>query len=92
MALWLNPKIRAWINYYGKIRRNSLKPVFYYLHHRLIKWILKKYKRFMGSKMAEMYYPRLSKSILSLAIRLSINLRMTASQEPYGLRDSPTVL
>ena len=50
------PKIRAWINYYGKIKRNSLKPVF------------------------------------SLAIRLSINLRMTASQEPYELRDSRTVL
>ena len=49
-AIKLNPKIRGWINYYGKIKRNSLKPVFYYLHHRLIKWILNKYKRFKRSR------------------------------------------
>lgn len=50
LAIQLNPKIRGWINYYGKVKRNSLKPVFYYLHHRLIKWILNKYKRFKGSR------------------------------------------
>ncbi|MCX2764961.1 hypothetical protein OQJ66_19390 [Aquimarina muelleri] len=38
------------MHYYGKIKRNSLKPVFYYLHHRIIKWILNKYKRFKGSR------------------------------------------
>ncbi|WP_394332182.1 group II intron maturase-specific domain-containing protein [Anditalea andensis] len=46
----LNPKIRGWLNYYGKISRRSLRPVFYYLHHRLIRWILNKYKSFKGSK------------------------------------------
>ena len=50
LANMLNPKIRGWINYYGRISRKSLKPVFYYLHHRMIKWILNKYKRFKGSK------------------------------------------
>ncbi|NQY10149.1 MAG: group II intron reverse transcriptase/maturase [Flavobacteriales bacterium] len=50
LAIVLNPKIRGWINYYGKVKRNSLKPVFYYLHHRIIKWILNKYKRFKGSR------------------------------------------
>lgn len=50
LALLLNPKIRGWIHYYGKIKRNSLKPVFYYLHHRIIKWILNKYKRFKRSR------------------------------------------
>ena len=50
LAIMLNPKIRGWINYYGKVKRNSLKPVFYYLHHRLIKWILNKYKRFKRSR------------------------------------------
>lgn len=28
-AIMLSPKIRGWINYYGKIKRNSLKPVFF---------------------------------------------------------------
>ena len=50
LAIWLNPKIRGWINYYGKVKRNTLKPVFYYFHHRIIKWILNKYKRFKGSR------------------------------------------
>ena len=50
LAILLNPKIRGWINYYGKVKRISLKPVFYYLHHRLIKWILNKYKRFKNSR------------------------------------------
>ena len=50
LAILLNPKIRGWINYYGKIKRNALKPVFYYLHHRIIKWILNRYKRFKRSR------------------------------------------
>jgi RNA-directed DNA polymerase len=50
LATLLNPKIRSWIQYYRKISRRSLKPVFYYLHHRLIRWILNKYKNFKGSK------------------------------------------
>lgn len=50
LAILLNPKIRGWLNYYGRIHRRCMKPVFYYLHHRLIKWILNKYKRFKRSK------------------------------------------
>lgn len=50
IAILLNPRIRGWLNYYGKINRRSLKPIFYYLHQRIIKWILNKYKRFKGSK------------------------------------------
>ena len=50
LAILLNPKIRGWLNYYGKINRSCLRPVFYYLHHRMIKWTLNKYKRFKRSK------------------------------------------
>jgi len=50
LANLLNPKIRGWVRYYGKISRRSLQPVFYYLHHRMIRWILNKYKSFKGSK------------------------------------------
>ena len=50
LANMLNPKIRGWILYYGKVSRRSLQPVFYYLHHRIISWVLNKYKRFKGSK------------------------------------------
>ena len=50
LATLLNPKIRGWLNYYGKINRSCLRPVFYYLHHRMIKWTLNKYKRSNRSK------------------------------------------
>jgi RNA-directed DNA polymerase len=50
LAKLLNPKIRGWVHYYGKISRRSLQPVFYYLHQRMIKWILNKYKRFKRSR------------------------------------------
>ena len=50
LATLLNPKIRGWVQYYGKISRTSLNPVFYYLHHRIIRWILNKYKDFRGSR------------------------------------------
>ena len=46
LAKELNPKIRGWINYYGKIRRNSLKPIFYYLHHRINKMDTQKVQAF----------------------------------------------
>ena len=34
----------------GGISSRSLKPVFYYLHHRILTWVLKKYESFKGSK------------------------------------------
>jgi RNA-directed DNA polymerase len=45
-----NPKIRGWIRYYAAINPRSLKPVFYYLHHRILNWTVKKFKGFKGSK------------------------------------------
>jgi RNA-directed DNA polymerase len=50
LANFLNPKIRGWVNYYGKVNKKSLRPVFYYLHHRLLKWIMKRYKGLKGSR------------------------------------------
>lgn len=50
LANLLNPKIRGWIRYFAGISSRSLKPVFYYLHHRILTWVLKKYKSFKGSK------------------------------------------
>ena len=58
LAILLNPKIRGWLNYYGKINRRCMQPVFYYLHHRMIKWILNKYKRFKRSKVKAVHWLR----------------------------------
>lgn len=44
IARILNPKIRGWINYFGKFRRSSLQIIFYKLQERLMKWAINKYK------------------------------------------------
>jgi len=41
-----------------KINHRCLQPLFYYLHHRLIKWIQNKYKRFKRSKVKEVQWLR----------------------------------
>jgi group II intron reverse transcriptase/maturase len=41
-----NPKIRGWINYFGKFRIHKLMRIFRIFHWRLIKWAVKRYKRF----------------------------------------------
>ncbi|PCH64858.1 MAG: group II intron reverse transcriptase/maturase [Bacteroidetes bacterium] len=49
LAALLNPKIRGWMNYYGKIHRRGLDRVFRALHWRLMKWASNRYKAFKGS-------------------------------------------
>jgi group II intron reverse transcriptase/maturase len=40
----MNPKIRGWINYYGKYSNRTLRMIMNRIEMRLIKWIGKKYK------------------------------------------------
>ena len=49
IAQLLNPKIRGWVNYYGKFSRFMLGRLFRRLHHRLIKWLMNRYKRLKSS-------------------------------------------
>ena len=49
IAQHLNPYIRGWINYYGKFRISALKPIFYLLHSRILRWARKRYKRYKTS-------------------------------------------
>ena len=46
VALYLEPFIRGWINYYGKYRITELNPVFLLLRQRLVWWARKRYKRY----------------------------------------------
>lgn len=49
IAKTFNPKLRGWLNYYGKFRTYLLNRVFGIFNWRLIKWAVKKYKHFRGS-------------------------------------------
>lgn len=44
LANVLAPKIRGWINYYGKFRLSEMHPVFRALNKRLARWIRNKYR------------------------------------------------
>lgn len=50
LALWLNPMINGWINYYGKFTKSALNPVMRQINSTLIKWSTRKYKKFRYSK------------------------------------------
>lgn len=45
-----NPIIQGWLNYYGKFYKSAINYVLESVDERLIKWALKKYKSFKGSK------------------------------------------
>lgn len=49
IAKTFNPKLRGWLNYYGKFRKYALNRIFGLFNWRLIKWAVKKYKCFKGS-------------------------------------------
>ena len=46
VALYLEPLIRGWINYYGKFRLTELNSVFLLLRQRIVWWARKRYKRY----------------------------------------------
>ena len=46
IAQVLNPKIRGWINYFGKFKMHKLSRIFLILNDRLIMWAVNKYRRF----------------------------------------------
>lgn len=50
LARALAPKIRGWINYFGKFHLSGIKLAFLHLNRRLAKWAFNKYKRFKRRK------------------------------------------
>ncbi len=50
IARKVNASLRGWWNYYGVFYPSSLKRVLAHLNSILVKWAVRKYKRFKGSK------------------------------------------
>lgn len=50
LASLLNPKIRGWINYYGRFCKSELIPVLKHINKALQKWVRRKYKKLKNSK------------------------------------------
>jgi hypothetical protein len=45
-----NPTLRGWINYYGKYNPSMLYSVLRHFNKTLVKWVMRKYKKFKGHK------------------------------------------
>ena len=59
----LNPKLRGWVNYFGKFGKSELQRVFRVFHQRLVKWVLNRYTSLKGSiKRAYTYLKQLQGS------------------------------
>lgn len=46
IAKLLNPKIRGWVNYYGKYTKSALNIIFRRVNAILVRWSMRKYKKF----------------------------------------------
>ena len=63
LARICNPKIRGWLNYYGRYYPSALHRTFGHLNRRLVRWAQAKYKRFKGHQgRARRWLGRLAKS------------------------------
>ena len=50
VAKKFNPILKGWINYYGKFCKSELKSVWRHFNRMLVKWVMRKYKRFKRHK------------------------------------------
>jgi RNA-directed DNA polymerase len=46
LSQFCNPSLRGWINYYGQYYKSALYRVFNILNRSLVRWVMRKYKRF----------------------------------------------
>ena len=50
IAQWSNPSLTGWINYFGRFYRSAIASLMRYFDRILIRWAVRKYKRFKGSR------------------------------------------
>ncbi len=75
----INPVIRGWMQYYGRIYRSALHPLLARINAYLVQWIRKKYKRLAGLKKA-------LRSLAGAAERYPPSVRAVAVDE-FSLHD-----
>lgn len=51
IAEMLNPIIRGWINYFSRYNPVAIKYTLEYIENRIIKWAMRKFKRFRGHRL-----------------------------------------
>ncbi len=58
LSRMFNKNIRGWVNYYGRYYPSALRRTFDCVNRRLVRWAMKKYKRFRGHQRAATHWLR----------------------------------
>lgn len=56
IARFVNPFVRGWMNYYGRFYRSECVQVLRHLNEALIRWVMRKYKRFRRREIAAVHW------------------------------------
>jgi group II intron reverse transcriptase/maturase len=56
IARQINPLLRGWIAYYGRYTPSALYPMFRHVNRTLLKWAMRKYKRFKAHKIRASHF------------------------------------
>lgn len=81
LATHVNARVRGWANYYGRFYRSEFVQVLGYLNHALVRWAMRKYKRFRGKWLKAFHWlGRLSVRNERLFVQWSYGARPTAGR------------
>lgn len=50
VAALINPKIRGWLQYYGKFTQHAMRPLAVYVNEYLVRWAMRKFKKLRNHK------------------------------------------
>jgi RNA-directed DNA polymerase len=56
LARAVNPIVRGWINYFGRFYRSKLLQILRHLNRALVKWVMRKFKRFRRAERRAEYW------------------------------------
>lgn len=81
LAKFVNPYVRGWMNYYGRFYRSSVVSVLRHLNRVLIRWAMRKFKRFRcRERAAEHWLGRIARRDPNLFAHWQLGARPTAGR------------
>jgi len=60
LARWINPIVRGWMNYYGRLYRTMVHPLLLRINTYLMRWARKKYRTLHGFKKVKAWWQALT--------------------------------
>jgi hypothetical protein len=89
----INPKLRGWVNYYGRFMPSALRPIERYVGQSLVRWATRKYKKLRNHRTrAWEWLLRVIHREPTLLVLWGLDSAGFSPWEPYEGRLSRTVL